>query len=542
MIKFLQFFLLFVVCFGSSFSQNGKIDSISINPEQKILNEIKTAENDSIKAELYLKLTKLSEENNPQKALAYLEKLNPLITKDSLATLNIRYRIRYGTVEMALGHFKKASKHFFAALNSAEKSGNTILLERALNNLAILNMKSERFEKGIEYFRKLLEIARKENDKNDEAEYLLNLSLALTQNKQYKEAEKNLLELFSKTQNVFYKAVAANSLSYIYINSGKYAKALFYSKTAIKLADKVNRVMLKLEALTNYANALRGLKRYNEAKKIMDEILLISKKRNLRFQYVNTLGDISKLYEEKKDCPNALKYFKMFSTQKDSLAGQDLKKQIQELEIKYETAKKDKEIALKNATIRRKNLILTYTFSLSILLIIFSTIVFFLYQKKKQAYEKLVRQQMEIIETDNKLLKASIELEKASPGKSGKLNFNNERVEDIYDVLENKIKIEKLFLQKDLTLGKLASELGISSKYLSQIIHSKYGENFPDFINRLRVKEAARLLADPAFDNFSLEGIAELAGFNSRSVFNIAFKKFMGVTPSFYHKSARKFV
>ena len=540
--KFFQILPLFILCFGLSFSQSGKRDTISVNFEHKLLNEISTAQNDSIKAELYLKLTKLLEENNPQKALGYLVELSSVIPKNPLSSLNIRYRIRYGAVEMALGNFKKASEYFFSALNSAEKSGNNVLVESALNNLAILNMKSGRYEKGIEYFKKLLEIAREENDKEDEDAYLLNLSLAYSQNNQLKEAEKNLLELFFKTQNDFYKAVAANSLSYIYVVSGKYSKALFYGKTAVALAGKVNRVMLKLEALTNYANALRGLKRYEEAKKTMDKILSISKERNLRFQYVNTLNDISKLYEDKKDYANALKYFKMYSAKKDSLAGEDLKKQIQELEVKYETAKKDKEIALKEATIKRKNLFLTFTFSIIILLIIFSAIIFILYKKKKHAYEQLVRQQMEAIETDGKLLKASIALNANSLEKTNKLNLNDKRVEDIYDELEKKIKIEKLFLNKDLTLGKLANEFGISSKYLSQIIHSKYGETFPDFINRLRVKEAARLLADPAFDNFSLEGIAELAGFNSRSAFNAAFKKFMGVTPSFYQKSARKFV
>jgi len=55
-----------------------------------------------------------------------------------------------------------------------------------------------------------------------------------------------------------------------------------------------------------------------------------------------------------------------------------------------------------------------------------------------------------------------------------------------------------------------------------------------DFVNSYRVEEFKARAVDPANSNFSILAIALDAGFNSKSSFNQAFKKFTGKTPSQY--------
>jgi AraC-like DNA-binding protein len=88
------------------------------------------------------------------------------------------------------------------------------------------------------------------------------------------------------------------------------------------------------------------------------------------------------------------------------------------------------------------------------------------------------------------------------------------------------------WLEPELTLTELAHRLRLPPGLLSKVINTGCGQNFNDFVNTYRVREAQRLLADPRFAHYSLVGVALESGFNSRSTFNRVFKKVVGQAPS----------
>lgn len=105
------------------------------------------------------------------------------------------------------------------------------------------------------------------------------------------------------------------------------------------------------------------------------------------------------------------------------------------------------------------------------------------------------------------------------------------------DKVSHYMTTERPYLDSDITLPKLAAELNVSTHHLSQIINEVHGKNFFNFINEYRVNEVKRKIQDPAFDNYSLLGIAFESGFNSKSAFNRVFKNITGKTPSEYRDS-----
>lgn len=108
-------------------------------------------------------------------------------------------------------------------------------------------------------------------------------------------------------------------------------------------------------------------------------------------------------------------------------------------------------------------------------------------------------------------------------------------ISDFISVVEN----EKLYLQAQLNISMVAGRLGIRREYLSQAINTHLKTNFNDYINRLRVEEAKRRLADPKHDHEILFAIALDVGFNNKTTFNAAFKKFAGMPPGEYRKSVQ---
>lgn len=107
-------------------------------------------------------------------------------------------------------------------------------------------------------------------------------------------------------------------------------------------------------------------------------------------------------------------------------------------------------------------------------------------------------------------------------------------------------KLEKLMTEKavyknpDLKLHDLSREIQVSGHQLSALLNEHLGKNFTTYINEFRIVEACRMMTTNP--QFTLESIGYEVGFNSKSTFFAAFKKFKGVTPSNYQQAANQFI
>jgi AraC-like DNA-binding protein len=103
--------------------------------------------------------------------------------------------------------------------------------------------------------------------------------------------------------------------------------------------------------------------------------------------------------------------------------------------------------------------------------------------------------------------------------------------------LEQLVHQEKPHLHPNLTLEQLSRKLDAPSREVSRAINQGFGCNFFEFVSRYRIDEAKSRLADAANQENILQIMYE-SGFNSKSVFNTAFKKETGFTPSEYRRRA----
>jgi AraC-like DNA-binding protein len=112
--------------------------------------------------------------------------------------------------------------------------------------------------------------------------------------------------------------------------------------------------------------------------------------------------------------------------------------------------------------------------------------------------------------------------------KSSSLSLNDQS--EILKRLKERMVNEKPFLQPNFSLPDLAAQLKISTHQLSQVINDSLGKSFFEMTAEYRIEEAKKLLKEKM--NIKVEEIAEQVGYNSKSSFNTAFKKIVGVTPS----------
>jgi len=107
--------------------------------------------------------------------------------------------------------------------------------------------------------------------------------------------------------------------------------------------------------------------------------------------------------------------------------------------------------------------------------------------------------------------------------------------------LDEKLRIftesEKVYLENDLSLPKLAKKLEASYNETSFVINELYQDNFYNFINKYRIEEAKRLLLSDKYNQLNVLGIAFESGFNSKTTFNTTFKKYTGMSPTEFVKA-----
>jgi len=112
-----------------------------------------------------------------------------------------------------------------------------------------------------------------------------------------------------------------------------------------------------------------------------------------------------------------------------------------------------------------------------------------------------------------------------------------ERVDAVLARLTQVMAEEKPYLESSLTLGDLAAAVKVSPHHLSQVLNDAVGTSFHHYLAQHRIDEAKRLLAGPDRDRLRIEDIAERVGYSSKSSFNTAFRRLVGVTPSQYRTS-----
>ncbi len=102
--------------------------------------------------------------------------------------------------------------------------------------------------------------------------------------------------------------------------------------------------------------------------------------------------------------------------------------------------------------------------------------------------------------------------------------------------IENFMARERPYLQTNFNMIALANALGIPRHHISACINQHFEVNFNDFVNQYRIRYLQKHINEDQWRQLTLEGVGQEVGFNSRTTFYKAFKKFLGQTPSAYRK------
>lgn len=182
----------------------------------------------------------------------------------------------------------------------------------------------------------------------------------------------------------------------MYLITKQYNKeALPIIEKGLLYAKKFNQNILVQMFYLNQYDVLRKLKRYTEAKNVLESILeektLVIDVNNRKTIY----RQLSNLNEEMENPSDALSWERKYSKLNDSLNSQNIKLKIHTLEKKFNTAEKERKIAALNSEKNEKQLMVnkknSYLWGLSLILLLTVSLFILLltiYMKNKKISEQ----------------------------------------------------------------------------------------------------------------------------------------------------------
>ncbi len=311
--------------------------------------------------------------------------------------------------------------------------------------------------------------------------------------------------------------------------------------------NSMHQKRLEVMSLAAIGNTQSEMGDWRGAIATFKEVLVKSKAAGASDDETRTLRMLGDLYGKIGMTENASNFLMQYLHKKDSTISERDMVTLSKMPLVNELDSMKK--SLEQERVRKRRLLVVASVSgLFIVLLILYLMTLIRSRRKMRLYVKdLYRKNIELIEAEKRQreLRAAAEQAMSTGSREDKQDkyagssLSEKDGHRIADLILKAMEQTELITSPDFTLEKLAKTIGVSPKYVSQVVNETFGKNFRTFLNEYRIKEACVRLADTeTYGMLTIEHIAETLGFNSRSNFSVTFKKITGLTPAQFQKNA----
>lgn len=522
--------LTFLFYTGEALSQNPKdLDSLFT-----VLQKSKDKEKAPIYIEIANKLQFISPERTEyyaKEALNFAKEFN-----DTLNTIII-YRV-LGGVHQYQSQYDSAIYYYSKSIEEAKRINNKKEQIVSMANIGNIYSEQDEFDKAISIFKHSLDVIKDTEDKITEARLLNNLGMANSLIGKYETSLNYLheaLAIKSTFNDKISYGITLSNIGKVYESTDSILKAENYYFKALNIFND-NKSTYNT-AFVNFRLANLFFKAHNYDKSYLYVIQSIEQAKEAgAIKIVKSGYDLLIKYSiTKNDYSKAVDYYDDYIKLLEDLTEKQNQKLISELEVKYETEIKEQKLTAKDLKLKQQKLLLQIIITILSIGIIFTFIILIQKRKLKTANDYLVKTNMDIVASQKELQELKVKTSSLI-----KNNTTNNEDESLINIIKRSVEVDKLYLDPNLTIFDFAEILKTNKTYISNLINKEFGKNFNNYINEFRVYEACALMSYPSNDNYTINAIAEDSGFNSISTFNRSFKKFTGVTPSYFWDSIKK--
>jgi len=289
-----------------------------------------------------------------KQAIGYSRSLPPIEVSNAYQHL--------GWVYFELGDYVTASENFYTALDYLKKNKTFFAPNQVslCNDLGQVYSRLHENDKALHYYNEGEATALKNNLHHavvfilyNKGEYYTSIHEPDSARKYYMRVNDVGDQAMQVRQDI--KAMAMEGMGKTYLESGDYEQAAGYLEQAVRLTEnKYNSIWT--ESSFFLGDALYRLKAYKRAESVLTAALKNAAANKLKDNEVNGYASLVAVYKATGQYARALDCMDSIRVLKDSLVSAEKAKAIILMDIKFQTAEKDKQIALQNSKIARKNM------------------------------------------------------------------------------------------------------------------------------------------------------------------------------------------
>jgi serine phosphatase RsbU (regulator of sigma subunit) len=368
--------------------------------------QIKLAKEDTLKVNLLNDVTWQYLKSNTDKAQQYGEQALALAKKLKFGKGEARSHLNLGNLHYVLGDYKTsldhylAAEHYYTSVNDKKGIANCLL---AVGNIYYAQ---QNFDEALKYQLRSLKIREEMGDKAGISGNYTNLGNIYFERKEFDKAlDYHQRSIVLKEELGDKKGLSSSygNIGNIYYELGKYNLALDYTLKATGIRYALGNKSGLAQSYVSLGQIYDKMGKTDKAIQSYKDAIATAEEINFKDGVKSGYQALAAAYEQKKDIPKAYEAYKRYSQLKDSLMNESTSKQLTEVNAKFESEKKEKEIALltKNKEIdrlelqrredklKKQQIIVVFVIVALLGILLFSYVLYNRYQLKKKANYKL---------------------------------------------------------------------------------------------------------------------------------------------------------
>ena len=436
-------------------------------------------------------------------ASLYLDKALSLAKKTNDEKLEALVAMRMATLQVRRNNFKEALSRFFEVLPVFEKNKDKENMKRTLANIAVLYMYQENFSQAEKYYVKVEKICQELNDSSGLGQAYQGLSrIELGRGRIVRALEYAGIaaKAFHTSGETAFESVALKEMALIHLKNNNIEKAASFGEQSLQLAKKSgnNRYIANSLAILSDVHFKKG--NYQQSMDFANASLMADST-DLELK-TDMLANLIKCNMYSNKPQKAIDYFSKYKNVIDKRANESFQQSLSEMEVKYDTEKKQLRIA--SLEKNRKITLLTALAGAAVLLMV----IMFLFYRQHISNHKKEKAEHQVIqlEREKQLVAAQAVLD-------GETAERTRLARDLHDSLGGMLSVIKLNLYdvkkgmhldgEDLVRFNQALEmLETSAKELRRVAHNMMPEALSRFGLKTSLKDFIRNIPNAYFHYF----------------------------------------